>query len=812
MDEKILGTLEYYKVLRQLEKYCVFSASSELAQDLKPISDYENICLYLSETSEAKRFLRLHPDFSIGGARDIRKNVILAERGGILETSEILDIKYTLIAARNLCRRFDKHQEEFHNLFSILKEIPGPTGVVAKISSVISDDGEIFDSASIKLSGIRRDLVINHERLLSKLKKIIGDSKNSKYLQEPIITQRDGRYVIPLRSEYKGRIKSIIHDQSSSGATIFIEPVSVVSLNNKYRELHIEEDQEIRRILAELSANIGQFSSELCQVVNTLARFDFTFAKAKYAEEIMAEEPRLYETRQVPHKEQIHFKLLQARHPLLDQKTVVPIDVELAPGILSLVITGPNTGGKTVTLKTIGLLVLMAQSGLHIPAQLGSEISVFRNIFADIGDEQSIEQSLSTFSSHIKNIIRIFSLANQSSLVLLDELGAGTDPQEGAALARAILEKFVSEEITTIVTTHHPQLKIYAHSKQGVLNASVEFDIDTLKPTYRLIIGLPGRSNALAIAERLGLMKEIIDLARSDINPDELKVDDLLDEILEQRELAKISRNEAEFKRVEIEKMRFELIKHLNQLEKERLEILTKTKKDAENELEQLREEIKRARLKLKRARQPLELLSEIEEDVNLIEANLDHFPVDEDVLIEDTKDYLFSENCRSLDIGTKVSIKSLGKKGIITSIVDDEIEVQVGILRIRTKVKDLSFSEDDIGLTENTNQYQKTEDKQIKKGTFKRTTSVLEMKPTPGIELDLRGLRADEALERLESYIDSAFLSGLPFARIIHGKGTGKLRSVVRSELSSNSQIESFEGGKGNEGGDGVTIIRLKQ
>ncbi len=812
MDEKILGTLEYYKVLRQLEKYCVFSASSELAQDLKPISDYENICLYLSETSEAKRFLRLHPDFSIGGARDIRKNVILAERGGILETSEILDIKYTLIAARNLCRRFDKHQEEFHNLFSILKEIPGPTGVVAKISSVISDDGEIFDSASIKLSGIRRDLVINHERLLSKLKKIIGDSKNSKYLQEPIITQRDGRYVIPLRSEYKGRIKSIIHDQSSSGATIFIEPVSVVSLNNKYRELHIEEDQEIRRILAELSANIGQFSSELCQVVNTLARFDFTFAKAKYAEEIMAEEPRLYETRQVPQKEQIHFKLLQARHPLLDQKTVVPIDVELAPGILSLVITGPNTGGKTVTLKTIGLLVLMAQSGLHIPAQLGSEISVFRNIFADIGDEQSIEQSLSTFSSHIKNIIRIFSLANQSSLVLLDELGAGTDPQEGAALARAILEKFVSEEITTIVTTHHPQLKIYAHSKQGVLNASVEFDIDTLKPTYRLIIGLPGRSNALAIAERLGLMKEIIDLARSDINPDELKVDDLLDEILEQRELAKISRNEAEFKRVEIEKMRFELIKHLNQLEKERLEILTKTKKDAENELEQLREEIKRARLRLKRARQPLELLSEIEEDVNLIEANLDHFPVDEDVLIEDTKDYLFSENCRSLDIGTKVSIKSLGKKGIITSIVDDEIEVQVGILRIRTKVKDLSFSEDDIGLTENTNQYQKTEDKQIKKGTFKRTTSVLEMKPTPGIELDLRGLRADEALERLESYIDSAFLSGLPFARIIHGKGTGKLRSVVRSELSSNSQIESFEGGKGNEGGDGVTIIRLKQ
>jgi DNA mismatch repair protein MutS2 len=812
MDEKILGTLEYYKVLRQLEKYCVFSASSELAQDLKPISDYENICLYLSETSEAKRFLRLHPDFSIGGARDIRKNVILAERGGILETSEILDIKYTLIAARNLCRRFDKHQEEFHNLFSILKEIPGPTGVVAKISSVISDDGEIFDSASIKLSGIRRDLVINHERLLSKLKKIIGDSKNSKYLQEPIITQRDGRYVIPLRSEYKGRIKSIIHDQSSSGATIFIEPVSVVSLNNKYRELHIEEDQEIRRILAELSANIGQFSSELCQVVNTLARFDFTFAKAKYAEEIMAEEPRLYETRQVPHKEQIHFKLLQARHPLLDQKTVVPIDVELAPGILSLVITGPNTGGKTVTLKTIGLLVLMAQSGLHIPAQLGSEISVFRNIFADIGDEQSIEQSLSTFSSHIKNIIRILSLANQSSLVLLDELGAGTDPQEGAALARAILEKFVSEEITTIVTTHHPQLKIYAHSKQGVLNASVEFDIDTLKPTYRLIIGLPGRSNALAIAERLGLMKEIIDLARSDINPDELKVDDLLDEILEQRELAKISRNEAEFKRVEIEKMRFELIKHLNQLEKERLEILTKTKKDAENELEQLREEIKRARLRLKRARQPLELLSEIEEDVNLIEANLDHFPVDEDVLIEDTKDYLFSENCRSLDIGTKVSIKSLGKKGIITSIVDDEIEVQVGILRIRTKVKDLSFSEDDIGLTENTNQYQKTEDKQIKKGTFKRTTSVLEMKPTPGIELDLRGLRADEALERLESYIDSAFLSGLPFARIIHGKGTGKLRSVVRSELSSNSQIESFEGGKGNEGGDGVTIIRLKQ
>jgi len=362
------------------------------------------------------------------------------------------------------------------------------------------------------------------------------------------------------------------------------------------------------------------------------------------------------------------------------------------------------------------------------------------------------------------------------------------------------------------VTTHHPQLKIYAHSKQGVLNASVEFDIDTLKPTYRLIIGLPGRSNALAIAEKLGLMKEIIDLARSDINPDDLKVDDLLDEILEQRELAKISRNEAEFKRVEIDNMRLELIKHLNQFEKERLEILAKTKYEAKNELEQLRDEIERARLKLKRARQPLELLSEIEEDVTIIEANLDNFPEDEDVLIEDTKEYLFSENNSSFEIGTKVLIKSLGKKGIITSIADDEIEVQVGILRIRTKVKDLSYSENDIGLTEDIIHSQKNKDKIVEKGTLRRTTSVLDTKPTPGIELDLRGLRADEALERLESYIDSAFLSGLPFARIIHGKGTGKLRIVVRSALSSNSQIESFEGGKGNEGGDGVTIIRLKQ
>jgi len=459
MNEKILSTLGYTKILDQLANYCAFAASKELAHNLRPSIDILEAQQRLLETSEAVSLLTTQPDFSIGGARDIRDKVDFANHGGILDPGDLLDIKYTLIAARNLSRKFDKLINQFPILTDIVAQLPGPLGIVDAVSKVVSDEGEVLDSASKKLATIRRDVVIVHDRLISKLQTMIGDSKKVKYLQETLITQRDGRYVIPLKAEYKGKIKALVHDQSASGATLFIEPTVIVPMNNQRRELQLAERDEVRRILIEISEMVGIHAGDINLIVSVVAVLDLALAKAKFAEKIEANMPKLFEIKLDPSglkPADIKLHLYQARHPLLDPKIVVPIDVELDPGTIALVITGPNTGGKTVSLKTVGLLALMAQSGLHIPANSGSELSVFHNICADIGDEQSIEQSLSTFSGHITNIIHILEEADQKSLVLLDELGAGTDPLEGAALARALLTYIVGLGITTLITTHHP--------------------------------------------------------------------------------------------------------------------------------------------------------------------------------------------------------------------------------------------------------------------------------------------------------------------------------------------------------------------
>ena len=493
----------------------------------------------------------------------------------------------------------------------------------------------------------------------------------------------------------------------------------------------------------------------------------------------------------------------QARHPLLNPKTVVAIDVELDEQTYALIVTGPNTGGKTVTLKTIGLLALMAQAGLHIPAHSGSEISLFDAIYADIGDEQSIEQSLSTFSGHITNIIHILDKADRRSLVILDELGAGTDPQEGAALARAILTHLLDRGITTLVTTHHPELKAYAHGTPGVVNASVEFDVDTLRPTYNLTVGLPGRSNALAIASRLGMPDEIIGSARQEIDPNDLRAEDLLNEIHHQRDLSRRARAEAEQARLEADRLRAELYQRLDKIEDERRVILEKARLETEQDVERLQAEIRDARRALARARQPLEVLKAVEDKADELEEVVEK-PV------ERHQPDVGQPVRRDVRLGDKVNIRSLNTQGVITSLSSEEAEVQVGMLRVRSRLAELEL----VGGSPEASRPAEIQKAGTLVGQESRNTrkkSVSEILPaSPGMELDLRGQRADEALDQLDRYLDAAYLSGLPFVRIIHGKGTGKLRQVVRQALNQHPQVKSFESGAEKEGGDGVTVAKM--
>jgi DNA mismatch repair protein MutS2 len=804
MDDKTLETLEYPKILERIASYASFAPTAEKAAALRPLTDLKEALRLQSETQEAFSLLVTTPDLTIGGARDVREQVDLASHGGVLTPIDLLDVKSTLIAGRTLARRFERASESYPRLAEMAAQMPLPVGLIDAITRAISDRGELLDSASAKLAIIRRDLRVVHERLLTKMQRMISDSNIAQYLQETLVTQRDGRYVLPLRADFKGRVRGIVHDQSSSGATLFVEPLSVVELNNQYRELQLSERDEERRILQALSDEIGAFSHEIAELIDIIAEIDLVLAKAKYAEEIDALEPGLVE---FPRKgrpigdDSEHpgsvIRLFDARHPLLDPETVVPVDVVLDPETYALIVTGPNTGGKTVTLKTVGLLALMAQSGLHIPVGSGSEISVFKKISADIGDEQSIEQSLSTFSGHITNIIRILGQADRKSLVILDELGAGTDPQEGAALARALLTHLLERSITTLVTTHHPELKAFAHGMPGVTNASVEFDLESLQPTYHLTIGLPGRSNALAIAERLGMPEGIVNRARAEINPEDLRAETLLEEIHRQRDLARQARVDAEQARQEIDQLRSELVERLEQIEDERRQVLDQARQEARAKVEKLDQELAALRKSLAKARQPLDALETVEKDVAALEQEyeepVERLPLKDEEIIYD----------RPIRLGDKVQLRSLNTRGVVTSLGEEELEIQVGSLRVRTRLSEVEpvSREEDVDAAQ-----------ELAKGRqMVREHETRVDAPSPGMELDLRGQRADEALDQLERYLDAAYLARLPFVRIIHGKGTGKLRQAVRESLGSNPHVRSFEPGGVSEGGDGVTVAKLQ-
>ncbi len=794
ISEKSAQTLELHKIMERVAAHTSFGAGAEIAREWLPTTDLDEARIWQRETAEARELLEQNSSISMGGARDVREVVLNAQRGVIIEPNVLLDIRYTLRRGTTLKRMLGHMKGHFPLLAEIASEVEECNDLQEAIARSIDDNAEVMDTASPRLAIIRRDLKQAFERLQSKLNRIVQSKANAPLLQEHIVTMRNGRYVVPLKAEHKGKIKGIVHDSSSSGATLFIEPLDTVELNNKWRELQLDEEKEILRILRELTEAIGGQAENIARTVEVLGYLDFTFARARYAEELNAVQPELlgFTPRPNGHPGST-IDLKGARHPLLKGR-IVPIDVEFGDDTWALVVTGPNTGGKTVSLKTVGLLTLMAQSGLQLPAD-SARLSVFEGIFADIGDEQSIEQSLSTFSAHMTNIISILRECNNRSLVILDELGAGTDPAEGSALARAILTYLVQRGVTCMVSTHHPELKVYSVETHGVRNASVEFDLETLAPTYRLIIGVPGRSNALQIARRLGLPEDIINAAREMVATEDLAADDLLDEIQRTRVEIREAHEEIEQLREELAAKREELTARLDKIEDERRDILAAARRNAEGELDEFRKELKRLRREMQSAKMPLETVHALQAAVDKL-SEWTQEPLDDDAIdMPEDIDWIPK-------LGDTVWLETLNSEGVITELDDKEAQVQVGNLRVRAKYRDMR--------KRTRSEKRATERERGRKRSYAPSSDPRPKAESPGLELDLRGDRVETALEKLDRYVDAAYTAGLPFGRIIHGKGTGRLRTAVRDYLSSHPLIAKIEEGRPNEGGNGVTIIHL--
>ena len=799
-QQKHLNTVEFPKILERLTEYTNFSASKTKALALLPSPYLAEAQAWQAETSEAYQLLALKPNIGIGGARDVRPMVERCRRGVVLSALELLEIRQTLIAGRTLQRDLLRVEDAYPRLADIARRIEECPGLVNDIGQAIDERGEVKNSASAELARTRRELETAYSRLMERLRRLVSSSQYSHYLQDALITQRDGRYVIPLKAEFKGKIQGIVHDQSGSGATLFLEPLGVVDLNNQWRQLQLAEAEEIHRILAGLSQFVSDMGRFIKHTVDALADLDLAFAKARYAEALHAVEPILFSLKDQP---VWNFKLLAARHPLLDPESVVPIDVVLPENTRILVITGPNTGGKTVSLKTVGLLAAMAQAGLWLPAADGSALPIFNRIFADIGDEQSIEQSLSTFSSHMTNIVQILAQCDSSSLVILDELGAGTDPVEGAALARSILSHLLERQITTFVATHYSELKAYAHTTPGVTNASLEFDLESLAPTYRLRIGLPGASNAFAIAQRLGLAKAIIKEAQGLVGEDARQVETMLAEIKGQTEAARQFRQQAEQERQQAEAHTQALQRHLEEIEVERRDILNAARADARREIKAAREEIKALKEQAQTWLQSSPDSTAVEADqpvmetpMAAIEERLDALEVDQaPVATPSPPAAKKKRGVENVEPGDVIFIEQFNTTGEVVAVQNKQVEVQLGRFRTIVPLKGVELRK-------------KATEIQVEQ----IVSSSISLPPaeSPGMELDLRGQVSEEALLQLDQYLDQAFSARLPWVRIIHGKGSGVLRQVVRQTLSEHPQVASYRSGEEGEGGEGVTVAKL--
>ncbi len=790
-----LETLEYPKILARLARYADFSGGAELALQLTPSPDVHAARDALRLTREGRSLLQQRPDFSLGGITDIRPYAERAEHGALLDPQELLAVRATLEGAERLQRALLRIEESFPGLADIAARIVPLPHIPQAIARVLDDRGEVRDDASPELARIRSALRVTQERIQERLRRLIADADTARHLQETVITRREGRFVVPVKAEARGHIQGVVHDRSASGATLFIEPLAVVELNNTLRELKLAEDEEIYRLLAELCHHIAAAARPIIHTLDALAELDLILAKARYAEALMATEPELLPipaTPPTPQGDNLHpgtvIRLPGARHPLLDPRKVVPVNIVFDAETHILIITGPNTGGKTVSLKTLGLLTLMAQAGMHIPADEGAALSCFEHVYADIGDEQSIEQSLSTFSGHLANILSFLTALDHRDLVLLDELGAGTDPTEGAALAQALLEYLRHKRVTACVATHYPELKLYAHETPGVTNAAMEFDVETLAPTYRLEIGLPGRSNAFAIARRLGMPESIIAAAQAQISGQARRVEDMLDDLHTLRITAARERDALYAARRDMEERAAALQARLAAIEAERRAVLQQAAEQAQQELEALREDVRRVRAKLERV--SWSTPPEVREEVRALAAETEQ-------LVEKLPEVPAPPMAGPVDdgpprVGDTVRLRTLGAEGELISIEDGMAQVRLGAARMRVPLEQIELvaraapSEESLRLP------------------------ISERPASPGLQLDLRGLLTEDALARLDRYLDSAARAGLPWVRIVHGKGTGALRRAVRRFLDEHPLVMSYEVAREAEGGDGATIAHL--
>jgi len=787
LQEKSYIKLELPAVLRLLADQAGSADGKAMCLSIKPQTDADDVRNLQGQTDAACKLIVQKGSPGFSGLIDVSESLARADRGGCLSAGELLKIASALRCARTI-----KNYAETDSLDTVLDayfmNLMANKYLEEKISTSILSEEEIADSASAELSDIRRHIRIQSSKVRETLQKIISSPTYAKYLREQIITIRSDRFVVPVKSEYKSMIPGLVHDVSSSGSTFFIEPMQAVNANNSLRELFAAERKEIERILSELSAEAAAYKEPIKQNYDTLVLLDCIFAKAKLSFAMKASAPQI--------RADGKCGFINARHPLIDAKCVVPITVSLGDQFDTLVITGPNTGGKTVTLKTIGLLTLMAQCGLHIPADAGSEVSVFDNILADIGDEQSIEQSLSTFSSHMKNIVEIIEICDNNSLVLFDELGAGTDPTEGAALAISIIQFCRKCGAKIAATTHYAELKLFGMRTPGVINGSCEFDVETLKPTYRLLVGIPGKSNAFAISRKLGLPEHIISEATDLVNENDSNFDDVLTQLEQQRKAMEAARREAEHLRLQTEETKKKSDAYFEEIKKEKERALAGARKEAQRILEDARRTANSVSDEIKQLRKQVRGMVDVQ-DLNLKQAQLrKELNEAEDKLGETTKRPERPAPTRDVRVGDTVELVKIGSKATVLAVnKDGTYELQAGILKITAK-------KDEIYLLE------QTENRSAKK-VIDRSKRELNLR-SAAPELDIRGMASDEMLGVLGVFLDNAYMANLPSVRIIHGKGTGILRSAVHAELKKMKYVKRFRLGAYGEGEDGVTIVEF--
>ena len=794
MNQKALKTLEYNKIIEKLAEFAGSPLAKEICRNLEPSTDLYEIQATQRETSDALTRIYQKGAISFSGIHDIRGSIKRLEIGAVIGIPELLSI-CRLLEICSKVKAYARGENEtstpdsLEELFQALRPL---TPVSSEIRRCIASEEELNDDASPALFKIRRSMRQINDKVHAQLQTMVNGSSRT-YLQDAVVTMRNGRYCIPVKAEYRGQVPGMIHDQSQTGSTLFVEPMAVIKLNNDLRELELKEEKEIEIILASLSALCGEETEALRDDLTLLTRLDFIFAKAQLSRSMNATEPVFNQEGRIVIK--------KGRHPLLDKKKVVPIDIRLGTDFELLIITGPNTGGKTVSLKTVGLFTLMGQAGLHIPAFDHSELSVFENVFADIGDEQSIEQSLSTFSAHMTNTVSILSKANDRSLVLFDELGAGTDPTEGAALAIAILQNLHHRGARVMATTHYSELKVFALSTPGVENGCCEFDVETLRPTYRLLIGVPGKSNAFAISQKLGLSQDIIEEARTHLTEQDENFEDLLTDLEHKRVTIEQEREEINRYKEEIRQLKQRLESKQEKLDSNRDKILRDANEQARAILQEAKDYADTTIRNFQKygaasnvsAKQMEQERSRLREKMSKVEKNMT-------LKNEPEKKSRKVLTAKDLHIGDGVKVLSLNLKGTVSSMPDSKgnLFVQMGILRSQVNIKDL----------------EKLDDTVIKASGLNKTSSgKIKMSKSASVsaEINLLGKTVDEAISELDKYLDDAYIAHLPSVRIVHGKGTGALRKGVHNYLRRQKRVKSYRLGEFGEGDAGVTIVEFK-